>query len=655
MNPAETESPAERHFMGLATRPLADRPEIHEEAQAELRGRMASFAMEGEERGDTAVAAAAARLEQVRPQRWWPVALAAGAVLLALAGVAWRQWQGFKLPQDYAAQVDRAVKDFGSKMGSSPQETLERLRQLHEASPDDPAVFEEYALFHFLLQSELPPDYGKTCQRIDPGNGIWDYYDAAVEAFSSRKAAGEDGHSKVDTATGMLLLEQALTSPRFHSYRLERRTRLLEGIRAPETYIERRFLAETISPLANAPDPLEDALNGSICDLLDEHAARLKETMDQQGMRALMSTTERLCLRLARDAASQADTSGARAIAGVAGGIASAAGEIGMTREQALMERRFEFYDSGYVLANAPYKSLLLGGVPENSDDRVPVALFEPSRRAEISFAERMVTHWGAAMFFLIAAGAGLESLRRGRKVNGLAAGLAPLFRPADHVLIAGAGVLAPLFWFLLISRGTPFGCLDISVATFVAPPHQTQQLATLLLVPVLLIQLGKLGLTRRCDFLKLGWGRRDEWIGWGIVVFTVALVPLAGFVREFPEPEREGFLKWAAYACGVPLLWLLWQAGATVFSPRATSLGGVLLCRLILWPLVAATALALLGHGLATRAERQWLAQDELGRWVNERGGITGLEARTVARFVAAHEKALGQPEKPVPPPAKR
>jgi hypothetical protein len=210
---------------------------------------------------------------------------------------------------------------------------------------------------------------------------------------------------------------------------------------------------------------------------------------------------------------------------------------------------------------------------------------------------------------------------------------------------LLGLGCGLPLLWYGVITRLTPLGCRDIGVSYFARPipPAAIQLTATLLLAGVLMFQTGTMMLRKRLGFLGLG--GRFAAAGWIVAGITALLIPLAGVVRWVNRDEQE-FLQAVAAACGIPLLWLVWQAGAIVFSPAASALRGVLLSRRLITPL-AVTCLVMLGlQPLLLSTERQWLAKDLVSRSDPTRGGIPVGEADAVARMATALSELLAVPK---------
>src|SRR5690606_27441746 len=83
--------------------------------------------------------------------------------------------------------------------------------------------------------------------------------------------------------------------------------------------------------------------------------------------------------------------------------------------------------------------------------------------------------------------------------------------------------------------------------------------------------------------------------------------------------------------AGGLPLLWLLWRAGAVLFSPRDRALAGTLSARRLVAPLILLAALPLVCLPGLKAVERHWHARDEISRCDPDHGGMIRSEARAV------------------------
>lgn len=648
MTSPESQSKIERHFVELATRTLEDQPELRDEARGELMGRLAHSGAKEEE-----VEAALCQLAKTVPRRWSRKGMLAGSVMLLVLGALIALQLLAMRPElelwPVALGKRDAANEFLRRLPASDQQLfprdsknrphigypelreevlsdLARLRALH---PDDPAIYEEYALWHDLDEGTLPPDFHETWQRIDPGNGMW----LALEGLTS-------GNSRKELA----LMEKAFAAERFETHVPELR--------------QRRFI------LLNLPHGAANTVVGNTA--LLRMAAELEPRIGLTGygystsqyyemkspdlvpriFRSHVRTWRRLSSSFFAECESLEDLEAARRFVDAGQFFKGAATRLGLNDDKADLDRLLDDVEKVInqcipikVTLGKPYEpweaeQKTMGVVRSRFVDRpFDPDRYQPIRLAEYAATERYSALAAAILLLIPLAAVWLESCRRGKRVNGLADGLAPVFTAGDAGWLLGLGCGLPLLWYAGITRLTPLGCRDIGVSYFARPipPAAIQLTATLLLSGVLMFQTGTMLLRKRLGFLGLG-GRFPA-AGWAVAAVTALLVPLAGAVRWLSRDEQE-FLQGVAAACGIPLLWLLWQAGAVVFSPSSGALRGVLLSRRLITPLAVACLALLALQPLLLSTERQWIAKDTVSRSDPARGGIPIGEAMAVERI---------------------
>ena len=81
------------------------------------------------------------------------------------------------------------------------------------------------------------------------------------------------------------------------------------------------------------------------------------------------------------------------------------------------------------------------------------------------------------------------------------------------------------------------------------------------------------------------------------------------------------------------------------VFSPKDSSLGGVLLARMMAGPLALLLVFLMGSLPLLRAVESKWLNRDEVTRHEPALGGRNKLEATSVQERVDVYLKALGDP----------
>lgn len=146
--------------------------------------------------------------------------------------------------------------------------------------------------------------------------------------------------------------------------------------------------------------------------------------------------------------------------------------------------------------------------------------------------------------------------------------------------------------------------------------------------------------LAERGAFLRLHQTRPS--LGWTFVVLVALLVRAIGGARWLDKNEEE-YLKAMAAACGMPFLWLVWQAGLVLLAPRSGALSGILLARKMIVPLVLLAGTLLAAVPVLRGLERHWLQQDLLGRVDRQSGGLTMAEERAVRWIAEGFENVFG------------
>lgn len=636
-------SPGREHFAELATRTLENHPELQDEARSELLGRLAH--------GDPEpgrLLEASSRLKSHPPGRGKLLSVFAVLAVLAL-GIsialkvrqaipeikvsAWALGNAIDLDADEEldALLTAEQRDFVFAGIGSDTETIPKLERQWQLHPEERGILEELAHRHLAARQTLPPGFSESWRRRDPDNGIWLLLEAVGKHLEWKRAGSVTGDPLHLEITG--LLQQAAQAPRFEPRLPElRRKRLSMFPPTASMAGENRVFLYSISALWCPTYRLRhDALKTGI----NDEANRLVIAKNPEGLRQLIQDWEKLAGRMASGSSTLLDLTIAQNFARESGRILQTASkDLGLTDEESEISRKLVLLSSVRSAPSSPpdprlmsslARIMYVGSAPNVITDPVE---FEPGRRIEYAVAERMSCLAAAfpVMFFL--AGATIESFRRGRRLNGLADGLRPLFTPAELAWTTGLGLAFPALWYFGITRFTPLGLRDSGLCYYNPPPALIQAAAVLVFSLLMIVQALRWRITRRAGFLAL-WPR-FPWIGWTMAGIAAAVIPLTGVVRGMTGNETRT-LQAIAASGGLPLLWLLWEAASVVFSPRDQALGGVLLSRRLIVPSAVLAAL-LLGAGVPLRAvERHWHARDPLTRADREHGGMTLWESRLV------------------------
>ncbi len=656
-------TPAHEQFANLATRTLGKHPDIREEARAEVLGRLAYG---GVEEGEVS---AASSLLAAKPARTsWLLLIFAVAAFVLLGGIAgpwvWNTVREVRLfgsalsmvgdnkPETrFADHLSAEERDFVFACIGPEAEVLTKLERQRQIHLDHPGIYEEYTLRHLQFHQTLPPDFRETWQRIDPGNGMWFYLEAIAANQEWKKAGSGTGDPKFRET--IALIGQSASEKRFESHipaLRARRAAMLGEAGDLEGEVQRMLFC--IPALWMPTHRLQmESINNPI----SPEAKRLSEEKDEEGLRKLITIWERLIGRLGRNTLTLLDqTVVLVAMANSGESLKQAAVDLGMTAEKERIERKLEMRNEArraYVSRGdeknmSTLHRLMLSGIAGPPDFPADdLSVFDPGRRTEYAIAERVLGLSAALIVLLLLAGAGVESFRRGRRVNGLADGLKPLFTPADTAWISGFGIVLPVLWYLVITRLTPLGCRDIGLAHHAPPPALIQAGAGLLFALAMLVQTCRWRIVHRAGLLSLR--VHLAWTGWVAAILAALVIPLAGAVRWVPG-DGKAFLQFAAATGSAPLLWLLWQAGAVLSAPRDQSLGGTLLSRRLIPPFVLLAAILLACQPMLTATERHWHARDEITRSDQARGGLTKMEAVTVEWIHGLFRETFPEGENP-------
>lgn len=627
-------NPEQQRFVDLATRTLEDRPEVRDEARGELLGRLAHVAA-----ADEVVTAAVSRLAGSRAESGkGRLALSALALVLLAAVAAWQvvialqearifraDHRGLPVPTSMLiAKLTPSQMELLAPCQVAESEFLPAREALWHKFPDDAALYEDYATLHFAIWREYPPEFRETWQRLDPDNGAW---------WLREAIAAERRKNPMPLADAMMLLDRSVSADHFALRRGDLRARRLAPFQASRNLAEELQLAE-VARSVQLPYYLNESLTEIY--IFERAVADLTKDRNVEGYRKLISLRDRLTARLV-SASPTLEAQLGLASSMLQGSVVweRSARELGMDEEA---DRLIESRALGAILKRELFYTLpdprpmsrraRLYCMTHFPGALVDPAEFGPGRLAEYALVDRATALAGSLAVLLLLAGALVESARRGVPVNGLADGLRPLFARRDLLGWLASGILLPAAWYLFITRFTPLGCRDIGFVHFSLPPALIQAGATLLFALLMLVQTLRRQIGRRAGFLGLkpGWPR----VGWIMAAIAALVVPLAGGVRWLSGNETR-YLQAVAACAGFPLLWLLWEAAAVLFSPREQALGGVLLSRRLITPFALLAAL-LLACWLPLQAEeRRWHALDRVTRISPEHGGMMVWEARAV------------------------
>lgn len=541
--------------------------------------------------------------------------------------------------------VERLLTALGPAADDVPLRTIYYLDQpawsreidaLLAEAPDNPAYHRFYARWFSYLHPKdvLPPDYQLKWQALEPDNALWGICAANQLAEKSISRVSRGVHTVTDEPRfqrALDYLSEAASRDFCRSWAAGVQDRQLRSFRKENTlesaYIEQQLLQIVGSDSTNIY---------SILKAVEIRADRLATAGDKERLEQLMKDLRKIVTMILED-----PSNGYLSLTSMerrASLLAAKCRALGMTEQVEWLERLEDTYaemratstmtsrSSGLRRSSSSFAGRWFSGY-----DDVTLEDLKPGRMAEYAVADRFAAAAGVVMCFLMVAGCLMEVLRR-RSASGLARGLMPLWRGLDYLWLIGLGVGFPLFWWFCIVHASPLGCRDIGLTYFqfaqfpLMQPWLSQDFGGLVFGAVMIVQTARWRWAKRGAFLAL----RPErmWIGWTMAVMAALFVPAQGIVRYLPA-HQEKFLLLGSAAGGIALLWLVWQVAVIVFFSRENSVGVQLLVRAIL-PAAATMAILLLAAvPLLRKAERAWVAKDELMRRDPAGTGVSVLERR--------------------------
>lgn len=553
----------------FVTRVLLPLPEgaARAEAEAELRGRLAEHAS-GQEAVVAEMEATLARTD-ARPwplRNWRQVQVwvmlvvcipllvwTAGRVVFAARDITGLGGGGTDRP---APDVSTILKDptpagrllVEGARGETNQG--ERWRPLWESAPDDPRFLAQYALAYYGEYKRLSPEIVAAAERIDPDNGWFPLLEAAGIA---RKAVTREKVSDKDSKTGkaarvtvndkealdraLALIHKARNLPRFETYQTDLHRMRMEQLRPAEDFLSSVYRAAS---MAGGNEPLLLMLD--LSSALAASALRCSEAGDEAGfdravddwlwlyhagMREAHSLVSQLLvrsfaafpLRIFRDAALQL-------------GREDQAARFGAL-DVAVRERRERAKKRGEQdpLADlVGQRGSMLGRLHLAAGSMVmspPVVRDEdlkPGRLADHALVDRLFTGVVWALIGCVAMSVGFS--RRGPRQ--LARRMTDLLDWRDWLWILGVGVLAPIGWFVLITRFTPLSAREWAIMRTLCVQSAAQHVALLLLLVLVPLALARWRVAARGRLLGLAAsGRKWDWLAVGSVALAVPVFGL--------------------------------------------------------------------------------------------------------------------------------
>ena len=641
--------------MALATRPLEGRPELRDEAMTELMSRIGN---QGVPLEYVDLSVPVARLEAVKPvrpslRRWLLLAGLLVSAVLAIGGVVrdlfdafgisyleslqWRNQELTDAISEVPAEADSFEAWFERIMAGHLTEGTENLplsglpgdvetARLRERFPEDLGILQE----HLTRRPTEAPAFmtGEERQlvaRLDPDNALWPLMEIRwIEngaAIGSRRGTGSMTPEKIEACQRLHTAAAAMPILRNHGVSMLERQKA--ALPEPRGILE----LMTVDGMATLPRDGKARPSywfGGGVSWFALRVSDLSAVNDREGLRRLWD--EMIAIEKLRQAAPEAVL-------------------FDFQRHWAFMDQNVDLLERQLGAgATTPYPETRYYLEPPLSE-QAPIMVIHgrllpgdltademrPLVMAEQAFFQRFLA-WGACVVLgILLALTLLESIRRSRRVKGLARGLMPLLDWRDHAWVAGLGIVLPWLWYLVIARLTPLGGHwgdDEETAIL----SLMQAAMALVLGVVLVIQTSEWRWALRGALL--GFGRGSRIFGWAAAAVTALAIPAGGFYSHFnwtaPDHE-EMYLLGCAGAGSMGLLWLLWVAIVNLFTGGRAALRPNLVSRTVLVWMLAGTGTVLLSAGVLRGLEAWWISRDTLLHPKTSRNFINAMEERAV------------------------
>ena len=243
-----------------------------------------------------------------------------------------------------------------------------------------------------------------------------------------------------------------------------------------------------------------------------------------------------------------------------------------------------------------------------NSPPSIGPADFAPGRYADYALFERVASLTAWVLLGIAAGMAALHRHRQSKLVRRLSTRMVDLLRASDWIYIIAGGIVAPILWYLVLTRFTPLSPREWSIrmTAFLQPSLQFGALLTMILVltPVVAAwRLGKRG-------ALLGLVTRHRWTGSLAAICATLAVPLYGAMMI----ARGNLLMTTGnILLGIALLWLFTGFCFNLFGRHPQTLRRATLARIVLPAWIVGMLIFALSIPFHYAEERYSIQQDTL------------------------------------------
>ncbi|MGC4014388.1 MAG: hypothetical protein QM755_07715 [Luteolibacter sp.] len=525
-----------------------------------------------------------------------------------------------------------------------------RLKELCERFPDNPAYYADYAIAYVTEHKALPPGYAYITKRIDPDNGWFPCFAAAVlsnKVAESPKQSSEEKqahvpkkwtiHDPARLAESMQLLAEGCRLPRFESYqaaRLEQKLKLITPATDFRSYIERKiFVASQLS---------SGLAWSNLTSTTAAQAELAANTGDREAFQRVLADWRTLAPRLTRNSIDLIDILVAQAYAaGCVTNLQDAASRLGFESDAAqlleLQQRLDADAEARKARRGTLYKNDIAsrhGAIPDAGTSLVAAQVnhpppinredLAPGRLGDQGWFGRIACQFLAWVMLVCCGISTWARFLRRKEVRRTSERLASTLTPGDWLWILACGSVLPVLLHEAIYRLTPLGGRDWSIAYGMFLGPLTQFLGWTYLFVHLPLLAACWRLRKRLDALDLGLPKPGR-IAVGAVILLAA-IPLAGITYLGGNPEI-----WGSVGAGCLVIVALGMGIWALKHRKALVLGHATVVRL-LTPVFALSALLLSALSFAYYAqERYWVPRNHVGLGGGDGSGALSYEQAVV------------------------
>ncbi|MGC4016286.1 MAG: hypothetical protein QM755_17450 [Luteolibacter sp.] len=492
-----------------------------------------------------------------------------------------------------------------------------------------------HALQRLRIEGELPGDFVKTGEAIDPGNG-WYRFQAGlvtwIKARTSNNAkAGHAAGTSMEESTVRVIdeLRAAIAMPRFSSHRDEFISRQIAAFPPARDYPELALQRSCVSAEA---DQLFDSQYLGLTRLPELVSSISRSTIPREDLSRLFESTLR---KIALDSKSIGHQ---KVLLGESNVVPSTLIELGklLRPSDSTLRHMAQVTQLGTGSKGCMPQPPERWSFAPVTPIRVPILLAskeetQPTALAVRAMVERLSLRFGLIVMLAGFCGCALAHLRWRKSAGPLAARVASLLRPVDHLLIAFVSLILPISLFQLLVRGGDEGILYCPLDWSSAVIMNSQQASCILAVAiiVLIVEMVCWRLGRRGAVL--GMRLRGFHPGWFFAITALAAFGLAKIALSAPWVSESV----ASFVWTMPALALSWPVILFFFGrgPKPErKLHRCTLTRAMLpyFALGCMTFTTLIV--LAWVEDRHWTALDTVEKASPDRAGNVTLEMERAA-----------------------